>query len=254
MPVLLSLGLDRAAEVSAGDWFKYEFCDVRCNSTSCLNGTFPPRDMPNLAWVNETAWFLRSVQKIDNRFNFTQIVTFQNLIHFKNETEKIESGSVDIASGEGNMSFSVISANLDVNDLIYDNVLAIRINDTMERGYPNGVRETVHANRTLEMNETITNETGVEGNEPTINGTMIEVSNYYWDRPTGVLVEFSYQQIERIGDYVGVISYAFRIVESNVFAIEEFPAFLILPLTTTVALVTFVSATILRKKNRWNAA
>jgi len=50
------------------------------------------------------------------------------------------------------------------------------------------------------------NETGGNENETTTNGTRLDVSDYYGDRPTGILVEFSYEETERAGDYLGITS------------------------------------------------
>jgi len=233
-----SAGLERSVGVSAGDWFKYEFFDVSCNSTSCANATFAPSMIgPSLMEANETAWFVRTVQRIDE-FAFSCKVVFQNLKHFKNGTEKTENGFVDVISGDGNMSVSVVSANLDANDSLYDDVpfRDWRIADVTIKGYPDGTRETVHVHRALETKETIINETADNQNETTVNGTKLFVSDYYWDRPTGILVEFSYEESERVGDYLGIISYLFRLVESNAFAVPEFQAFYVLSLSMTITL------------------
>ena len=241
-----SSGLERSVGVSVGDWFKYEFSDVKSNSTSYPNATSAIGSGPGFDEANETAWFVRTVQRIDYlNFNFSCRVIFQNLKHFKNGTERTESGFVDIISGDGNMSVSVVSANLEVNDSLYDNVpyRYWRIADVTLKGYPNGTRETVHVQRALEIKETIINETGGNGNETTTNGTRLIVSDYYWDRPTGILVEFSYEETDRAGDYLGMTSYSLGLVESSTFAVAEFPIFFIPLLSlmiTSLAVIVYI--------------
>jgi hypothetical protein len=54
--------------------------------------------------------------------------------------------------------------------------------------------------------------------------------NIYWDRPTGMCVEESYEMRNQTGEYLTTWSMSFRIADSNVWIIPEFPSFLILPL------------------------
>jgi hypothetical protein len=77
--------------------------------------------------------------------------------------------------------------------------------------------------------------------DSTINGTGQAFTNYYWDRSTGILVEYSYKVIEQVGEYITTLSTSYRIIESNVWIVPEFPtwtsAILILAVLTVAIAV-----------------
>ena len=203
---------ERIVGVNVGDWFRYGDFSVSWSSNDPWNPTFPPLGREQLGWIDETEWMLVSVQNISHT-----IITFHVIKHYKNGTEKIEEGYVDIDSGTGNMSLRAISANLGVNDTVYTSgpYSLVKINETISRTYLDSTRETNHLNMTRIM--TITR----YENDSALNGTSFENWNYYWDKPTGIFVELSLDQIEQVEEYSTNMSISYRLIESNIWAVPE---------------------------------
>jgi len=94
------------------------------------------------------------------------------------------------------------------------------------RTYPDSVRETNHLNMTKEYSFTV-NETEYY---------FYQTVNFYWDRSTGILVEFSFEGINQIGEYLTTWSFLLRITESDVWVVPEFS-------TLTSILLVFIVIT-----------
>lgn len=219
MGVTLVGAQPRTVGVNVGDWFKYG--DITANWTSDdPNATIPLA----VEQLNNTEWTMISIVDVPDTSVTGQITTL-----LKNETEETVGGYVDIDTGEGeNMTFFAISANLGVNDAIYSSFTysAMKINETIVRTYPDSTREINHLNITTELNMT---------------GFYQYLSmNYYWDRSSGFFVEMSQEQTSQIGGYLTTWSFSLRITESNVWAVPEFPSFLLLPLFIMATLLTVI--------------
>ena len=232
--VLTSSAQDRIVGVSVGDWFKYGDFTVSWCSNDPWYLTFPPAIREYLKEMNETEWMLMSVQNISwDKWVFLEIVK-----HFKDGTERTENGSINIETGTGIMNGRIVSANLNVNDTIYTGspFSTWKIDETIVRTYPDGERETNHLNMTRKM------EIIRHMDDSMINGTLCEFINYYWDRSTGILVEHSYEEVEQVGEYLTTLSMSYRITESNVWTVPEFPTWtsmLLIFIVLTVAITIY---------------
>jgi len=218
----------RIVGVSVGDWFKYGEVTVNWSSND-PNATFPPPHWEMLEGMNETEWMLLTVGDVSGTN-----ITCQAIEHYKNGTEETESGYIDIDTGDGNMTFLAISANLDAGHTIYGsgNYSTWMINETVSRTYPGGVRETNHINMTMEYSYTL-NETQYY---------YYNSMNFYWDRSSGILVEDYFAGINQTGEYTTTWSAHDRITESSVWVIPEFPAWtsmLLILIVLTVAVVIY---------------
>jgi len=248
----------RVPGVAEGDWFKYEDISVEWSSND-PNATFPPPDWEWLEEMNETEWMLLTVGDVSGTN-----ITCQFIEHFKNDTERIRSGYIDIDTGNcskdtaetADMTFTAISANLDVNHTLYTSgeYSTWKINETIVRTYPDEVRDTNHINMTWEYSWT----------DPELGWYYYYYfsMNWYWDRTTGILVEGSFEEIIQEGGYViplgrstGILvedslekiaqeveyettwSALFRITDSKVWVVPEF-------LTWTSILLTFTILTV----------
>jgi len=212
----------RIVGVNVGDWFKYGEVSGSWSSDD-PNAIFPSLEF------NYTDWMLISVEDISGTN-----ITFQSTWHFTNGTEKIETGHIDIDTGEGNMTLSAISANLSPNDPIYSSpgYSTQKINGTIIRTYPDGVRDTNYMNITTEINQT---------------GLYQYISmTWYWDKSSGMFVEMAQDVESQIENYTTSWSLLLRITESNVWVIPEFPSVIILPIFVTATLIV---AIIYRKKH-----
>ncbi len=150
---------------------------------------------------NETAWIEISVTAISGTN-----ITGQNTKHYKNGTEIIADGWVDVDSGNGSLTSYFISANLTAGDLIYTSPYHVGefINETVYKGYQSGPRETNHFDATL------------------IGGSSNMSYDFQWDKLTGVLVETYVRNYYLTGNYWNSWSVLIQISSSDVWVIPEF--------------------------------
>ena len=217
--IVTSRAQTRTVGVSEGDWFKYGDISFDWSSND------PNATISDPEW-NETEWMMISIVNVSG----TNIAG-QKTAHYKNGTEETSGGYVDIDTGDGeNATTMIISADLGVNDILYTSgeFSTWKINETVVRTYPGGVRDTNHLNMTFELSY--------------MEFYQYMSMNYYWDKSTGMIVEMCVEEIHQTGDYVTNASLGFRITESNLWTVPEFPSFIILPLfmiTTLLAIVVY---------------
>ena len=196
--------------VSPGDMFEYNMYSVWSSDFS----NTPPAELVEL---NRTEWVRVTVTEISGSKINVHVTT-----HYRNGTEAEVDGFSDIDTGETTPSEvpPFISANLDSFDAINPSAPdPYYVNATLVRDYANSQRET----NLLRFEETsVSSEVG----EYTRN------SDYYFDKNTGVLVEYLFEF-----SYTGLSSMRYvKLVSSNVWVIPEFPVWIILPLFMIVAL------------------
>jgi hypothetical protein len=217
--VLTSSAQTRKVGVSEDDWFKYGDISYDWNSND------PNATISDPKW-NETEWIMILIMDVSGTS-----ITGEKTVYYRNGTEEISGGYVDIDTGDGeNATTMIISADLGVNDAVYTSgeFSTWKINETVVRTYPSGLRDTNHLNISFELSY--------------MEFYQYMSMNYYWDKSTGVIVEMCIEEIHKTGDYVTNASLGFRIIESNVWTVPEFPSFLILPLlmiTTLLAIVMY---------------
>jgi hypothetical protein len=229
MVVTLVSAQPRTVGVAVGDWFKYGDIDSSWDS-NVPNGTFPSPSV--WEWYEEIAereWLLLSVVAVSGTN-----VTGQVTMHYKNGTETVFDGFIDVDTGtDVNMTFMAISANLNENDVLYtsEDYSEYLINATVMREYPDSTRFTNHVNTTSSFNYTM---------PPDIEVYYSMSMNFYWDKATGILVEQSFEWVYQTEENFTEISMVTSITESNVWVIPEFPSFLIPPLFMTATLLTVI--------------
>jgi hypothetical protein len=203
----------RYAGVSVGDWWKYD-----ANFTWL---TTPYNDnWCNL--MNNTDWIMCNVLDVSGTN-----VTFQELYHLRNGTERSVVGGIDVASGNSNASssymicpYQVISANLSSGDPIFTDVPGFsqwKINTTKPRTYAGTLIETNIVNISSPSSMWVT----------------------CFAKDTGILTEL--EASFTTGYYVHLV-----IVESPVF--PEFPSLLILPIFMTITFLFVIVYKIKRTK------
>jgi hypothetical protein len=198
--------------VSKGDEFKY-ITYVNFNSDFL---EAPPADAVE---TNQTQWVTVNVTDVSG-----SKISVHKVTQFKNGTQLIEDGFCDVDTGETNVAQVVfIGANLNIYDTINPSAAEpYYVNATIFRDYSGGQRET----NLLEFDET---------GESDQVGTYTRMTQFYFDKTTGVLVELLYDF-----QYSGLRNTLhFILVSSNAWAIPEFPAWIILPLFVIVALAAF---------------
>jgi hypothetical protein len=214
--VVTSSGQTRTVGVSEGDWFMYDV-DFSWYSTD------PSETIP---WWNETEGMRITIVAVSGKN-----VSSQFTYYYSNGTQKTFGGYVNIETGEGDeIPMFAVSADLAEHDTVYTSGWwsSAKINETIVRPYPNGVRDTNHLNITIIYSSEL--------------GWQSNLLNYYWDRPTGVLVESSEAVYTEVEGYVTIHYLTSRLAASNAWFVPEFPSYLILPLfmiTTLLAVIVY---------------
>jgi hypothetical protein len=208
--VVMASAQTRTVGVSIGNSFRYSL-NVAWSSDD-PNATIDP----GLKNDNDTQW-LQSTVTVISGTNITGQVT----AHYRNGTETINGGWVDVNTGNGeNLSTLFISANLNAGDSIYNSSSynSFTINDTVQRIYSSGVRSTDHIRVTSSYL------------------TQSYDSSYYWDIPTGVLVEVIQTTVNKTGAYTTTSSLDLQIISSDAWTVPEFP-------NLTLALLMLIALT-----------
>lgn len=215
--VVTSSGQTRTVGVSEGDWFLYEV-DFSWGSGD------PSETIPS--W-NDTEGMRITIVAVSGKN-----VSSQFTYYYRNGTQKTFGGYVNIETGEGDeLPMFAVSADLAEHDTVYTSGWwsSAKINETIVRTYPGGVRDTNHLNITTEFFSEL--------------GYQYSSLNYYWDKPTGILVESTeVVYTETVEGYVTIYWLESRLGTSNAWFVPEFPSFLILPLfmiTTLLAVIIY---------------
>jgi hypothetical protein len=218
----------RMPGVSVGDTFKYTYTFDMTTSDGQSESLLPE--------------FLQALIDQTKNIDSTQItitdvtgssVTLQNVMIFKNGTQETNTGTIDVSTGQGNLTLSLIAANLTSNDPIYlDNSDSI-INETITQTNALGTRQVNHQN--IIMNYFVTQE---ELSGFSITGPLNQTNsqNTYWDKLTGMLVEMSYVMQTKSDQVNADITVDVVMVDSSVQPIPELP-------TAAILLVFLVAST-----------
>lgn len=240
---------DRLVGVSEGDWFRYGYFVAYCSSND-PNATFHPPGLATLRQTNETEWMLWSVQNVSSTEPPSpqcEAVFLRTVKHYSDGTENTDTGYIGVNLGSGKMVFKVISANLNAGDSVYSGIhySDSKISQTINRTYPGGPRETNYMNRTRRVDV-------VRMNGETMNGTLDETVHWYWDRATGVLVEYSSEIVMHIGNYTSTSSTSYRLIESNLWTVQEQSTWLttIIILTILALITVAVSMLVYKRKHK----
>jgi hypothetical protein len=159
-------------------------------------------------------------------------VTISSSIHYNNGTVQTEGGWVDVDTGDGNMTYLLISAGLSPGDPIYSNSTfsTWTINDTILETYPGGSRETDYINATME--------------ESLGSYYFYSSMNFYWDTATGVLTNASIIE-NSTTIYTTDWSVSFSLTGSSKWVVPEFVG-----LPSTVLLLAMLTLAILVHRRR----
>jgi hypothetical protein len=194
--------------VKQGDVFEY---DMRSFWTCTFMDT-PPADLMEL---NQTEWLRVTVTEVSGSQIKMQLTT-----RYRNGTEVNSDEFCDIETGDASGGPPFIGANLGENDLIYPSASEPWfVHYTITRDYVNSQRETNY----LKLEDI--------GNTSEV-GEFSRIYEYYFDKSTGALVEYSYDF-----SYTGLTTIVrSKLIASNVWAIPEFPSLIILPVFMMITL------------------
>lgn len=196
--------------VSPGNVFKYDI-------TYYWSSTNPVDVVPAyLVAQNQTDYFQITVETVTST-----TVVIQTLWQFQNGTAVNGTDVAEVSSGATG-SIYVYAANLTAGGFLFPSAtdLPWRINSTEFRSYPSGFRE---------INRIAVNNTDIEG-------VVYSYMDLYFDKQTGIVVEFTLTNVNTATPNQKVVQH-FMLKESNAWVVPEFPSMLILPiLMTTIAL------------------
>jgi hypothetical protein len=159
------------AGVSAGNVFAYNFFAFW--SSTNQTATVPAV----LAELNKTETIRITITQVSGLMVFMNITS-----RFENGTENTSEDFVNIMSGVSVKAFGlIVSPKLTKNNVVYPyGDINFTINGTMTRTYSFGVRETAHSSV----------------NSTDVPGTVYAFDDLYFDRETGVMLEWYAEQVQ----------------------------------------------------------
>jgi hypothetical protein len=207
----------RVPGVFQGNTFTYDV-------TASWSSNSPTAAVPaELLDINKTEYYRVTIAAVSGAE-----ITTQTVWRFINGTETNTVGTINVETGITNGGFwAIVAGNLGVNDRLHPSGQNyITVNATVTRDYLGGARETNHLILTLQDSDT--------------GGDFIEHVDYYFDKQTGMLVQLNDAKV--YSNPTTTITKFWRIKESNVWVVPEFPSALILPLfmiTTMIAVIAY---------------
>jgi hypothetical protein len=161
------------AGVVAGDVFTY---NIKAYATAMdANATVPE----SFSELNMTEWYQVTITQVND-----SEISFSSIWRFTNGTEIDATGKVNIKTGMGNSQefWAIYASGLEAGDFARPFGLNRQvINATEKRSYKSGERET---------NSILAESMFYETDDPTGNSTCESYRSIYFDKQTGMLVEF----------------------------------------------------------------
>ncbi len=227
------LGLDQmmpGVGVGSGDVFSYGY--------TCYFGTNDPNAVPPIAfsWINQTEYFLVNVTQVSG-----SVVSFDTTLHLLNGSIIAGRGSMDVGNGMSSMSgyspmgtygYYFMSSNVGMMGRMFlSSSIGPTVNGTLMMNYSGGQRSTDYLS--LVVNQ---------------NGMMNE-SDFYFDQSTGAMVEWHQQTVQTSSNFLTNSTQVLNLTSSSVWAVPEFPIFIIslVLIAVTVVLIAVVVAVRIRK-------
>jgi hypothetical protein len=214
-----TLAQTTVAGVSTGNFFNYDFTAFWSSSTA--NAVVPP----DLVDLNKT-WVGITITDVSD-----SVVSMSISWHYENGTENTSEAWVNIETGDDSGGYGfVVAPNLGANSVVYPSGnYSFSISDTVMRTYSGGERETNHYSSNL------TN----------VGEFSYSFDNLYLDKKTGVMVEWYTERVAAISPNEKT-ALRWKIRETNVWVVPEFPSLLILPF---FMIATLLAVIICRKKH-----
>jgi len=188
--------------VRAGDVFTYDIRGIY--SSNDPNATMPE----SFLQFNMTDWYRITVTNVSDAQ-----VSINTAWHFSNGTELDGDGYVNLETGINYPSqgfWAIYAANLRAGDLVRPNGIdRSTINETITKDYGSGTRETNHLSLVLQY---------YDANDPTGTKTWTEYMSTYFDRQTGMLVQFS--DISMYTNPTMTLTVTWTLRDTNVWAVS----------------------------------
>jgi hypothetical protein len=159
-------------------------------------------------------------------------VSVRTMWRFTNDTEIEGDSEINLETGIYTGGFwAIFAANFNANDRVhpqgYDQ---ITVNETVTRDYLNGKRETNHLMLNSQQYDT---------NDPTSSTFYTQKSDIYFDKQTGMLVEL--RDDSMYSNPSMTVTIVWKIRDSNLWVVPEFPLVLIPPLFMIAVLLMVIA-------------
>jgi hypothetical protein len=205
--------------VSTGNFFNYDFTAFWSSSTA--NAVVPP----DLVDLNKT-WVGITITDVSD-----SVVSMSITGHYENGTENTSEAWVNIETGDDSGGYGfIVAPNLGANSVVYPSGnYSFSITDTVMRTYSGGERETNHHSANL------TN----------VGDFSYSYDDLYLDKKTGVMVEWYTERVAASSPNEKTALH-WKIRETNVWVVPEFPSLLTLPF---FMIATLLAVIIYRRKH-----
>ena len=224
--ILVLLGFAMIGSVSAqtripgvyvGNTFTY---DVKAFWSSNAPGATVPADLLD---INKTDYYQVTIGLVSGAE-----ITTTSVWHFINGTETSTTGTISVETGITNSGgfWAIVAANLGPNDRLHPSgPTYIYVNETVSRNYTGGARDTNHLILTLQGSDT--------------GGDYLEYVDYYFDKLSGMLVQLNDAKV--YSNPTSTITKFWKIKDSNVWIVPEFPSTVVLPLLMAAATLAVIA-------------
>jgi hypothetical protein len=211
--------------VAVGNVFKYRY-ELSTNVTSS-NQTSLPSSFDSLIEQAETIDYIQiSINGISGSIVFAETIT-----RYKTGTNQEYDGTSDVSTGKGTLTEFFIASNLAANSPLYVGSEET-LNGTITKTYTSGAtRELNYKNITQ---ETIIPPEQLTQYHITVPLTQVNTKESYWDQQTGALAQLTYSMVSTSTQFNATLTLNLNLVESNVFAVPEFPTVLVVLLVMVV--------------------
>ncbi len=202
--------------VKYGDFFKYQY-ELSTNVTGSRQTSLPSDPLVEQA---------KTIDHIDISITGVSgsVVLADTITQYKTGTQQEYAGTSNVASGNGTLAQFFIAANLAANSPLRVGS-ADTINGTITRTYTSGTRELNYQNITK---ETIIPPDQLTQYNITVPLTQVNTQVAYWDQQTGALAQLTYRMVSTSTQVNATLTLTLNLVESNVFAVPEYPTILVL--------------------------
>ena len=211
--------------VSKGDSFTYHYtCYFNSNDSSVV--------MPaEFAWINQTDYYMMNVTSVSG-----SMVSYSTNMPMVNGTTLMGTGDMNMGNGVNSMSGYNPMGMTGMNSyfFMYSNV------NMMGKMFPSSSNSPTINDTTVMLypgEQRVTNHMSLVNNQ----GNVMNQTDYYFDQPTGAMVQWRQQYIQTNGNLMANSTTLMQLDSSSVWVVPEFPALLIAPLLFVgAALAVFI--------------
>jgi hypothetical protein len=217
--------------VKAGNIFKYQY-DLSANVNGSQQTSIPTPFDALVEQAKTIDWIQMAISNV-----YGSTVTAQMTTQYKSGSPQTFTGTSDVATGQGELAQFLIAANLTANSPLHAGSNQ-KINGTTTQTFTSGItRELTYQNITT---ETVIPPEQLSRYNITVPLTQVTTQAAYWDQQTGVLTQLAYRMQSTSTQVNATLTLSLNLVESNVFAVPEYPTLLVTLLVIIIPAVATI--------------